>query len=169
MADLKKALKVRLKGAKRIALLGIGSEFRGDDASGVLVAGGLEKSFKKVKTLPSFRVFIGATAPENLTGEIKRFEPTHLIIVDTVEMKERPGTILLLDPKEIGGGVSFSTHKMPAKILVEYFLRSFAAEILILGIQPKSIEFGKPPAAAVKGAIKDVVKAISSAVKELQK
>ena len=169
MTILKKALKSRLEGAKRIALLGIGSEFRGDDASGVLVAGALEKSFKLVKKNPVFRVFIGATAPENLTGEIKRFKPTHLIIVDTVEMKEKPGTILLLDPQEVGGGVSFSTHKMPAKILIEYFLSSFTAQILILGIQPKSIEFGTPPVAAVKGAIKDVVKAIGSAVKELQK
>ncbi|MFA6079333.1 MAG: hydrogenase 3 maturation endopeptidase HyCI [Candidatus Omnitrophota bacterium] len=169
MANLKKALKARLEGAERIALLGIGSEFRGDDASGVIVAAELEKSFKKIKRLPTFKVFIGATAPENLTGEIKKFEPTHLMIVDTVEMKEKPGTILLLDPEEVGGGVSFSTHKLPAKILVEYFFKSFKSKILILGIQPKSVEFGKPPVAAVKGAIKDVVKAVRSAVKELQK
>jgi hydrogenase 3 maturation protease len=163
--DLKKALKTSLKGARRVALLGIGSELRQDDAAGALVAEKLERTLKPRRAgHPHVKIFHGATAPENLTGEIKRFKPTHIILVDTVEMEEKPGTILLLASDRIGGGVSFSTHKLPAKVLVDYFIRSIGCAVMIIGVQPKSLEFGKPVSRHVQESVREVVGAIRSAL-----
>lgn len=165
MPDLKKALKTRLKGARRVALLGIGSELRQDDAAGTLVAEKLGKYPKPRRAgHPQLKVFHGATAPENLTGEIKRFKPTHLILVDTVEMEEKPGTILLLDADRVGGGISFSTHKLPAKVLVDYFIKSIGCAVTIIGIQPKALEFGKPVTKHVQESVGHVARAIRGAL-----
>ena len=143
MPSLEKFLKNRTKEASRIALLAIGSEFRGDDAAGLLVA----ENLKKLLKAPSrkFKIFIGATAPENLTGDIKRFNPSHILLVDSVDFNDKPGSILVLSPRDIGDGVSFSTHKMPAKVLMQYFSNSFVCDPILIGIQPVSIDFGKKP------------------------
>ena len=163
MLNLKTDLKNRLRGASRIAILGIGSLLRADDAAGTLVAQKLAQHLKKAKTR-SRKVFLGESAPENLTGEIKRYKPSHVIIVDTADFKEAPGTVVVLDPGDVGSGVSFSTHKMPAKILVDYLQKSLACDVTIIGIQPKNIDFGEALSKIVAGAAKEVAGAISDLV-----
>jgi len=165
--DLKKTLISRLANAKRIALLAIGSDLRGDDTAGILVALELEKSLKKSKLRVPLRIFKGETAPENLTGEIKKFRPTDILIVDSIEMKKRAGTIALIDPARLGGGVTFSTHTMPAKILADYFLKSFECRITMIGIQPKSIEFGRLPSKSVISSARKIAKSILQATEGL--
>lgn len=160
MQDLTRELKNRLNGAKKIALLGVGSEFRADDAAGMLVAERVEKSIRHKITL---KVFLGATAPENLTGEIIKFKPSHVIIVDTADIKQKPGTILLLETKDLGEGVSFSTHKLPPKVMMDYFIKLLKCRIMVIGIQPKSIIFGKAVSKEVLSSVKEVSKAIIDA------
>lgn len=82
------------------------------------------------------------------------------MIVDTADFGEKPGTVVVLDPGDVGSGVSFSTHKMPVKILVDYLQRSLGCEVVIIGIQPKSVVFGKPMSKAVAGAAGEVAKAL---------
>ena len=158
MQNLTTELKSRLKAAKRIAILGVGSELRGDDAAGMLVAEAVLKKTKKA------RVFLGATAPENLTGEIIKFKPSHIIIVDTADIKQKPGTILLLKAEDLAEGVSFSTHKLPPKVMMDYFVRALKCKIFIIGIQPKCIKFDAPVSKEVKSSVKEVSGAIISAV-----
>lgn len=160
MENLTKELKNRLKGSGKIAVLGIGSEFRADDAAGMLVAKNILKNSKRSRRL---KAFLGETAPENLTGEIKDYKPAHIIIIDTADIKQKPGTVLLMDEKDLGAGVSFSTHKLPAKILMDYFIRSLKCGIIFIGIQPKTIIFGKKVSKEVSGAVKGVSAAIREA------
>ncbi|MDD5174679.1 MAG: hydrogenase maturation protease [Candidatus Omnitrophica bacterium] len=163
MQSLKRELKARLKGAKRVAVLGVGSELRGDDIAGILVLEALKKS-KKIKPSIRLKTFEGSTAPENLTGEIKVFKPTHLIIVDTADIGESPGSVLLLRADEVGRGISFSTHKIPPKILIDYFTHSLKCEIIIIGIQPKSIGFGRNMSKAVISSSGSVASSILEAL-----
>ena len=162
MQRLEKFLKNRLKSARKVALLAIGSEFRGDDAAGLLVAENVQNFLKKTNN--GFKIFIGATAPENLTGDIKRYKPSHILLVDSVDFKDRPGSIVVLCPRDIGDGVSFSTHKMPAKVLMQYFSKSFDCDPVLIGIQPLSIDFGKRASKEVVSAAKEVALAIVKAL-----
>ena len=162
MPKLEKFLKNRLKGARRIALLAIGSDLRADDAAGLLVAEEVKKLLKHSNR--NFRIFIGATAPENLTGDIKRFEPSHILLIDSVDFKDRPGSIIVLSPRDIGDGVSFSTHKMPAKVLIQYFSRSFECDPILIGIQPATVDFGKSPSRHVIASAKEVASAIVKSI-----
>jgi hydrogenase 3 maturation protease len=150
MPNLKISLKKKLKSAEKIAVLGIGSALRSDDAAGLLVA----EEIKKIK-IPKLKVFFGSTAPENLTGEIIKYKPTHIIIVDCVDTDQKPGSILLINPQEVDG-ISFSTHMLPVKMIVDYFLESLKCEIIIIGIQPKSLEFGETVSEEVKKATKQI-------------
>lgn len=166
MQDLTRELKNRLNGAKKIALLGVGSEFRADDAAGMLVAERIDKETKRQRnkeTKIALKVFLGATAPENLTGEIIKFKPSHIIIVDTADIKQKPGTILLIETKDLGEGVSFSTHKLPPKVMMDYFIKLLKCKIMVIGIQPKSIIFGKAVSREVLSSVKEVSKAIIDA------
>jgi hydrogenase 3 maturation protease len=141
--------------------LGVGSDLRGDDAAGVLIAQNLCKTHPKNKKV-QFQVIIGGTAPESLTGEIKRFSPTHLVIIDAADMNKKPGATALLNPEE-AAGISFSTHQLPLKIMIDYLLKSISCQISVIGIQPKTLAFGAPcsPEVAQAGkSISDIFKGI---------
>lgn len=166
MESLAKELVIRLKDAKRIAVLGIGSDLRADDNAGMLVAEAINKyAIRNTRDAIRTRAFLGSTAPENLTGEIKRFDPTHLIIIDTADIKVKPGAVLLLKAEDLGAGVSFSTHKLPAKILIDYFTKSMKCDIVFIGIQPKSLKFGGRVSREVMSSVKEVASAIKKGVK----
>lgn len=165
MPALKKALLSKLKNAKKIAVLGIGSEIRGDDAIGMIVARKLSTCFKKNK-IKSVKVFLGQTAPENLTGEIKKFKPSHLIMIDALDFNQAPGTICVLDSyKE--AGPSFSSHKMPMHIMQDYLLRSIECKSIIIGIQPQSCHFCLGPSAKIQACSLTLPQQILSILKGL--
>lgn len=155
MQNLKKELKNRLSGAAKVAVLGIGSQLKSDDAGGLLAAEDLRKFLLKNPKKADVGIFIGGTAPENITSEIKRFAPSHLIIIDAADMKGSPGEIKLIDPEDIGG-ISFSTHNLPATMLIEYLRQFLKCEIVVIGIQPGSLEFGKKPSVEMTKAAKSL-------------
>ncbi len=142
-----------------MGILGVGSELRADDAAGMMAAELLEIFESKGTSKTKFKVFLGATAPENLTGEIKRFDPSHLIIIDTADLGKRPGEALLLDREKISN-FSFSTHKLPIKIMIEYLRQSISPQVAIIGIQPASLDFGKPVCAEVKASASGIAEGI---------
>ncbi len=158
MLNLKAILIKSLKGFKKIAVIGIGSSLKSDDAAGIIIAEKLEKSSN-----PKLKVFIGSTAPENLTGEIIKYGPSHIIIIDSANMEQEPGNIQLIEPED-AGGVSFTSHMLPIKIMVDYLLESIKCEILIIGIQPKSLEFGGNLSKEVADSVKQITEAIQSVI-----
>jgi hydrogenase 3 maturation protease len=162
---LKTTLLHRLAGAKRVAVLGIGSDLRADDAAGNIAAVRLMKALARRKKKAPAKVFLGETAPENLTGEIKRYKPSHLVIVDTADLRKKPGSIFIFKPEALGEGVSFSTHKMPARILVDYLVTSLGCDVTIIGIQPGSVAFGKAPSKTVTDAAKRTALALAGAIR----
>lgn len=164
MLTIKKVLQNRLCDAERFAILGIGSDLRADDAAGMIAAATLKLKFSKLRKRIPVKIFFGETAPENLTGDIKRFKPTHIVIIDSLDCKKRPGSIYLFKPEEVAEGVSFSTHKMPAKILVDYLTASCGCQTTIIGIQPKNLDFGKPVTPAVARAASGVAQMIYEAI-----
>ncbi|MCX5712515.1 MAG: hydrogenase 3 maturation endopeptidase HyCI [Candidatus Omnitrophica bacterium] len=159
MQELKKALENRLKAAQRVALLAIGSELKGDDAAGLLAVEGLP-------SIAKFRIFVGATAPENLTGEIKKYNPTHLIIIDCADLQDAPGAVKIFDPEQTTGD-SFSTHRLPLKMLAQYLRMSLNCDIMVIGIQPRSIKFSTEVSAEVKHAVFHLKEILQDLIKSL--
>jgi hydrogenase 3 maturation protease len=154
---LNKTLSKKLKNAKRVFVLGIGSELLADDCAGLLVAQQLKGPYlPKNRLSVKFKALPAGNAPENFTGEIKKFKPTHLIIIDAADLGKNPGAAAVFAPSE-ATGISFSTHRLPCKIMADYLAQSLACEIIMIGIQPKSLLFGKPVCKAVEKSVKSLV------------
>ena len=163
MQKLKTKLKTNLKGAKKIAFLGVGSDIRGDDAAGILITENLKKIFKAEKNI---KVFIGQTTPENLTGEIIKFSPTHVVILDAIDTNKKAGKIIFLDKNKIRG-ISFSTHRLPIRIMADYLNISIKCETIIIGIQPKLLDFCGKMSVPVKKSVDTITKLFKELANEL--
>jgi hydrogenase 3 maturation protease len=139
----------------KICVLGIGSEFKADDSAGVVIVNELQRMCDEKKCIDETRVmFLNcSTAPENFTGFIKEFGPTHLMLIDAAEMGEKPGTIKFIPSGKVGG-VSFATHVLPIAVMINYLKQSIKFESVIMGIEPKNLVFGTEMSSEVKEATK---------------
>jgi hydrogenase 3 maturation protease len=153
-------LRKRLDGAKRVVVLGIGSELRADDIAGVMVAARVKELLRGKKPRFRLKVLLGGTAPENLTGDIKRYKPTHMIIVDAADAGARPGRVMVLEPDDTSG-TSFCTHSLPTKVFTDYLSEYFPCRFTLIGIQPKSLNMEASPSAAVLKSVESVAAAIA--------
>lgn len=145
--------------------MGIGSELRADDFAGVVAAEQIAKISKKI-LYPQIEIFIGGTVPENITSQIKRFEPSHLLVIDAADIKAQPGQMAIIEQDQITGS-TFSTHSLSIKIMADYLLFSLPdLKIVFVGIQPKDISLGREISAEVSKGIKELVSTIENMLKK---
>ena len=142
MQVLEKRLQKLLEGCRRIAVLGIGSELRADDGAGILLVRQLQGAIA-AQPFASLECegFEGGNAPENATGFIAAFRPTHILLVDAAEIGAPVGECREIDAGEILD-ICFSTHTLPLKIIIDYLEKSTGAAVSVLGIQPGNLDFG---------------------------
>ena len=140
-----------LKAYKKLVIMGIGNDIRGDDGIGPYIV-------ENIKHLESSNVSIlnATTVPENFTGKIRKIDPTHIIIVDAVIMNEGPGKIKLVKKEEVAG-VSISTHSMSLSYLVNYLELEKPYNILFIGIEPESMELGQGLSPLVKSSSDEII------------
>ncbi len=144
-----------LKDADRVAIVGVGSEMRGDDAVGIEVVRGLRHKLKSSRVL----LVEGGVAPENFTSPIRRFKPSHVIFIDATDFGAKPGEVILAEPEAITGQ-SISTHTLPLSLLAGYLREQTGAKIMLVGIQPARAQMG----AEMSGPIKDAVEKVNEAL-----
>lgn len=145
-----------------LVILCVGNEFRGDDSFGPYVA----KKIKKLSVKETVKVIDCGTAPENFTDVIREIKPTHVILVDAVDFQGFPGDIILSFEPNFDE-VSVSTHKPSLALLTKYIRNSVGSKVILLGVQPKSIEWGSKMSNEVATASEVVVKALRSAIRKL--
>lgn len=149
----------------RVAVLGIGNELNGDDGVGLFVAEELRKRQRNADSigLSSTRLIISAgLAPENFTGQLRRFQPNMVILIDGAELGAEPGTVEWLSWKQTTG-MSGSTHSLPLSILAQFLVAEIGCEVFLLGIQAGSNEFGEAlslPIACAAGEVINCLEAV---------
>jgi hydrogenase maturation protease HycI len=134
-----------------VVVVGVGSEMRGDDAAGMKVVRRLRGALKS----PNVLLIEGSVAPENFTSQIRRFKPSHVILIDATDFGAEPGEVVLAEPDAITGQ-SVSTHTIPLSILAKYLQEQMKAKIALLGIQPARAHMG----ARMSGAVNDSIKLV---------
>lgn len=137
LSQVERDLRNWLSGASRVVIVGIGSEWRGDDAVGARIVQEVHG-----KTSSSVLPIVCWTVPESYTGPIRRFAPTHVLLIDAAELGRKPGTCRLVVPEEVLG-LSLSTHTMPLKLLVKYLSKATGASIALLAVQPRQTKLGE--------------------------
>lgn len=79
-------------------------------------------------------------APENFTSIIKEHKPQYVVIVDAAEMGLAPGEYRRISISH-ADTCYISTHTIPISALLSY-LKEYCKEIILIGIQPKSLDLG---------------------------
>lgn len=141
---------------KRIAIVGIGNEMRGDDVAGMLVIRALGL---RVASIDGLRIIEGGHAPENATADLRKFSPDLVLLIDAADVGKEVGSIALIPMEQIDG-MSANTHSLPLSMLAQYLTLELNCEVVLLGIQPKSVEMGASVSDEVNQAVKDIVEEI---------
>jgi hydrogenase 3 maturation protease len=131
-----KELKDFIAGAKKIAVLGIGNDMRTDDGLGLFIIENL-----KIED-PRIMIENVGSVPEGFAKNLASFGAERVIMVDAADMLKSPGHIELITKDRIGG-IAISTHRMPLSFLMMYLEQETGGKTLLIGIQPKSIQFGE--------------------------
>ena len=149
---------------KKVVFVGIGSELRGDDAVGVVIVGRLAESALAADCC-RFLFLNGGSAPENVLGAIRAFQPEIVVFIDAAVLGEAPGTVRVVDTSlEKISGISFCTHSLPLAIIADYIRQTVPCEIFIIGIEPGDMNFRPdcvltPPVAQAASDVVEVVTA----------
>ena len=122
--------------ADRVAILGVGNERKGDDAAGVLCVALIRRMLTAVR--PDVLIINGGAAPENETGHIRKYKPSHVLVIDAGLGGHAPGTIFVVDPKAVSVD-DLSTHHLPLSLLLRYLEVSLECRVICLAIEPRLI------------------------------
>ena len=138
----------------RTCLMGIGSDLRGDDSVGLIVARALLQD-KQIAQVSGLLILEGGPAPENYTGKIRAFQAEFVLLIDAAQLNEAPGAIRWI-PIEAIDGMSASTHSLPLSMLASYLRHELNCEVGVLGIQPGQNEIGAELSLPVRAAANEI-------------
>jgi hydrogenase 3 maturation protease len=161
MESWDRVLRREVRQSARIAVIGVGNVSRGDDAAGALVARALLAG--RASPPKTSLVLDAGDVPENFTGVIRVFKPDLVVIVDSARAGRPPGTVFLVDPADVAEE-DISTHRIPLSRLARYVRETMGSRVLILGIEPTSLEEGSAVVPAVGRAVKRVARALRQAL-----
>jgi len=134
--DFYETLLNRLNGAKKVVFMGIGEEKLRDDGVGPYIISKLiSYSDKRV-------LFINAGIdPMARIDDVINFEPSHLILLDTCMLNKPPGTVAILERKNICDYVPISTHTIPVHIVIDLIVEKLPnLNVFMIGFVPESLE-----------------------------
>jgi hydrogenase 3 maturation protease len=130
---------------------------RGDDGLGSILCRLLDENWEN----DAFVSIDGGTVPENFTGVIKRENPSHILLVDAVNMNQVPGHIKLVKKDEISK-YSISTHALPISFIIKYLEEVTDSKIALLGVQPKNMDLEEEMSDEVKKSIDKVINILNN-------
>jgi hydrogenase 3 maturation protease len=139
---------------ERLAVLGVGNVSKGDDAAGVRAAEALAALVAR-KACPRLKIFVTYEAPENFTGAVRAFKPSHVLVIDTAAAGFSPGTVFLVDPATISHD-EISTHRTPLSTLAAFLEETVGCRVVILGMEPEDFAPGISLRPSVQAAVGQV-------------
>lgn len=133
----------RLKG--KVMILGVGNPLRGDDGAAPYL-------IEQLKGQADAILLNCEEVPESFLGKITENQPDSILIIDAIDLRMKPGSVALLEEAELAC-TNWSTHHASLRLFVNYLKANGKADVLVLGIQPRSTEFGSEISAEVKETI----------------
>ncbi|HXY88439.1 MAG TPA: hydrogenase 3 maturation endopeptidase HyCI [Candidatus Acidoferrales bacterium] len=149
--ETKLLFKIGERHRSRIVLMGVGNELRHDDGVAQTIIRQLEGCNSDTILAVDCQ-----DAPENFTSFVKRFNPTHIILIDAVDFRANPGDFEIFEIHDIES-VRITTHKTSLAVMASYLRQETSAHIFIIGIQPADSSFGIGLSQDVKKAVNLIV------------
>lgn len=132
----KRQLAEALARADSVIIAGLGNVLNGDDGFGVFVTDALG-DFGKARSISVH------TVPENFSKKIADARPDLVIFVDTAWLETRPGDMQILSPDDLARILTI-THRVPLSKVIERLWSFHKCDVMIIGMQPGSMEIGEP-------------------------
>jgi len=140
----------------KVLVLGIGNLVMSDDGVGVKVVQQLQREYSCAENV---EIMDGGTLGLDLLPKMEELD--HLIVVDAVETGYKPGTCIRLTGEElpIALETKLSPHQMGLKDLlsVAQLLGHSPGEMVLIGVQPGSIEMDTELTPEVNAVLQDLV------------
>lgn len=138
-----------------VLVLGIGNLVMSDDGVGVKVVQQLQRMYRFAENV---EIMDGGTLGLDLLPKLEGID--HLIVVDAVETGQKPGTCVRLTGEELPLALEtkLSPHQMGLKDLlsVARLLGHSPGEMVLIGVQPGSIEMACELTAAVEAKVDEL-------------
>jgi hydrogenase 3 maturation protease len=157
--DLEEELKNFIAGAEKIAVLGIGNDLRTDDGLGLYFIDNLKIDDPKIM------IENVGSVPEGFAKNLASFGAERVIMVDAADMMKPPGHIELITKDRISG-IAISTHRMPLSFLMMYLEQETGGKTLLIGIQPKSIQFGEGLTPEIQEVVDKTIASLEKILKQ---
>jgi hydrogenase maturation protease len=138
----------------RVALMGVGNRWRGDDAAGPAV---IDRVSGRVEAV----CIDAGEAPERHLGEVVAGGPERIVLIDAVDFGSAPGEVGVFRPEELPGRRE-STHDVSMATLMRYLRAMSGAKVILVGIQPGRAGFGEPMSAAVEAGVVALAEALAA-------
>jgi hydrogenase maturation protease len=152
---------------EKIAVIGIGNEFRGDDAAGLLVV-------RRLKEKPPTGVEFGEQSGEATALMDAMSQAGTLILVDAVQSGAEVGTIHRYDASEQAMPAQFlrcSTHNFSVHDAIEMAraLEKLPTRLRVYGIEGSQFEPGSELTPAVQTAVLEAAQRINEELESLMR
>jgi len=136
--------------ANRLLFVGVGNVLKSDDGIGVRIS-------RQIKNRPNIFALTVEVSIENYIGKINSMHPGALVIIDCMDLGASPGTCRLIAIEDLQD-LTFNTHNISLGRLNDFF----PYPTFVLGIQPKTIEFGEKLTADVLNTAQSIIRQINS-------
>jgi hydrogenase maturation protease len=141
----------------RIVVVGIGNLIRTDDGLGVYA---LERLRRDARLPAGVTLIDGGTHGLELLVEVS--EATHLLLLDAVDVGEAPGTFIRMVNEELHGlpcGASVHQIGLADLLATLPLVSTTPREMVLLGLQPASTDWGTELTPALEAALRPLVNA----------
>ncbi|MEM2440458.1 MAG: hydrogenase maturation protease, partial [Candidatus Bathyarchaeia archaeon] len=102
------------------------------------------------------------TVPESFLQHIVDFRPSHVLIVDAAVMGLEPGEYRFVRSEHLRVFPAISTHMLPLRVFCDYLAEAVGANVGLLLIEPKSVDFGEGLSGEVEAASRRIVDFLSA-------
>lgn len=139
---------------RRVVVMGVGNELRGDDGFGVVLAERLEGRVPQ-------RIFVTFDLPEDYAVKVADLRPEIVLVLDAADFGGEPGEARLIRAQDIPPTPGV-THRPSLEMLARFLELDAGAQTWVLGVQPQmdrvglGDEMGVPVARAL-GALESLL------------
>jgi len=149
---IEEALRGWLEGAERIVVVGVGSEMRRDDFVGVVAIRGLRCRVDEEHVM----LVESEIIPESFLGDIEKFEPSHVLIVDAGLVGLVAGGVKFMEASELLKQSAVSTHALSLRVFCEFLEETVGCRVGLLVVQPERTDFGEGLSSKVARTAKEL-------------
>lgn len=148
---------------RKIVVIGVGNLLLKDEGAGIHVLQALEK-----KNLPpGVQLFDGGVSGIGLLDFFQG--ASKALLIDAADMNRKPGTVLRFTPEDLRAQaqeIKFSVHDIGVAEVLELAkaLGQSPEEVVIIGIQPKEIDWGTDLTPEVQASIPEVLQIIQEEI-----